>query len=119
MEEFWTFEGFRNFVQALRGEARLLCPPEACRSHTLVVNAAHESCPHIASFPADLIRTEIAPETIPSPSPTGVFKRVIGLDALLRQAYENEKLFSEMGVVWANRGKTWPLERYTYFPQGY
>jgi predicted dehydrogenase len=116
-EEFWTFEGFRNFVQAIRGEARLLCPPEACRSHTLAVNAAHESCPCIARFPAELIRAEIAPETTPSPSPTGMFKRVNGLDASLRQAYENEKLFSEMGVAWAVRGKPFRLQDYKHFPQ--
>jgi len=102
-EEFWTFEGFRNLVQTIRGEARLLCPPEVCRSHTLVIDVAHESCPHIASFPPNLIYTETASETIPSPWPTGVFKRVKGLDDLLRQAYANEKLFSELHVPWASR----------------
>jgi len=112
-----TFEGFRNFVQALRGEARLLCPPEVCRSHALVINGAHESCPEIKWFPADLIRTETAPETIPSPSPTGVFKRVYGLDDLLRQAYGEKKLFSEMNVAWAIRGKDINLKNYRRFPQ--
>jgi len=115
-EEFWALEGFRNFAQAIRGEAQLLCPPEICRSQTLVINAAHESCPRIASFPPDLIRTETAPETIPSSSPTGVFKRVRGLEALLRQAYASEKLFSEMNVAWANRGKTFQLKTYHQFP---
>jgi hypothetical protein len=94
--EFWHFEGFRNLVQAIRGEARLLCPPEVCRSHTLVINAAHESCPRIAPFPLEWIRTETAPENIPSPSPTGVFYRVQGLDALLRRACENEKLIGSL-----------------------
>jgi hypothetical protein len=116
-EEFWTFEGFRNFVQAIRGETRLLCPPEVCRSHTLVINAAHESCPAIASFPAELIRTESAPETIPSPMPEGVFKRVAGLDDLLLQAYENEKLFSEINVAWAICGRTFQLPNYRHFPK--
>jgi predicted dehydrogenase len=116
-DEFWTLAGFKNFAHAIRGEARLLCPPEVCRSHTLVVNAAHESCPDIALFPTDLIRTETAPETIPSPSPTGVFTRVKGLDDLLRQAYEKENLFSEMSVAWANCGKAFHLRSYQSFPQ--
>jgi len=116
-EEFWTYEGFRNFVQAIRGETRLLCPLEVCRSHTLVINAAHESCPQIASFPSELICTESAPETIPSSMPDGVFKRVAGLDGLLLQAYENEKLFSEMKVAWAICGKTFQLPNYRHFPK--
>jgi predicted dehydrogenase len=115
-DEFWIFAGFRNFVQAICGETRLLCPPEVCRSHTLVINAAHESCPVITPFPADLIRTETASETIPSPLPEGSFKRVAGLDDLLLQAYENEKLFSEMNVTWAIGGKPFRLENYCYFP---
>lgn len=116
-DEFWTFESFRNFVQAIRGEARLLCPPQVCRSHTLVVNAAHESCAHIAAFPPALIYTETAPETIPSPPPTGVFKRVQGLDALLRQAYEHEKLFSEMNIGWAKHGEIFHVQDYKNFPR--
>ncbi|MGH7456593.1 MAG: Gfo/Idh/MocA family protein, partial [bacterium] len=39
----WTYEGFGNFVRAIHGEEKLLCPPEVCRSHTLCVNGAHES----------------------------------------------------------------------------
>ncbi len=116
-DEFWTFAGFRNFVQAICGETRLLCPPEVCRSHTLVINAAHESCPVITPFPADLIRTETAPETIPSPLPEGSFKRVAGLDDLLLQAYENEKLFSAMHIEWAANGKTFQLKNYRDFPK--
>jgi len=116
-EEFWTFEGFRNFVQAIRGETRLLCPPEVCRSHALVINAAHESCPQIVPFPAKLIHTETAPETIPYPAPAGVFKRVAGLDDFLLQAYENEQLFSEMKVAWAICGKTFQLPNYRHFPK--
>ena len=114
--EFWLFEGFRNFVQAIRGEARLLCPPEICRSHTLAINAAHESCPVITPFPADWIRTETAPETIPSPLPEGSFKRVAGLDDLLWRAYETGKLFSEMNVAWAIGGKPFRLANYRHFP---
>ena len=116
-DEFWMYAGFRNFVQAIRGEARLVCPPEACRSHTLAVNAAHESCPAIASFPPELTYTETAPETIPSPAPTGVFHRVRGLDQWLREAYENEKLFSETEKPWAIHGKPFRLQNYHHFPQ--
>jgi len=114
-EASWNFAGFLNFTQAVRGEARLLCPPEVCRSHTLTINAAHESCPHIAAFPAELIRTESAPETIPSPQPEGIFQRVQGLDDLLLQAYENEKLFAEMGIAWAVRSQPFSLQNYRYF----
>jgi predicted dehydrogenase len=115
-DEFWAFEGFRNFAQAIRGETRLLCPPEVCRSHILAVNAAHESCPAIASFPPELTYTETAPETIPLPQPTGIFHRVLGIDQWLREAYENEKLFSETGKSWAIHGKPFRLQNYRHFP---
>lgn len=114
-EAAWNFEGFRNFVQAVRGEARLLGPPEACRSHTLVINAAHESCPQIAAFPAELLYTESAPETIPSPQPEGMFTRVRGLDGLLQEAYEKEKLFAELAIPWAVRSRPFALQNYRHF----
>ncbi|MDZ7361357.1 MAG: Gfo/Idh/MocA family oxidoreductase [candidate division KSB1 bacterium] len=116
-DELWMFAGFRHFVQAIRGETRLLCPPEVCRGHTLVVNAAHESCPAIAAFPPELTCLESAPETIPSQQPIGVFHRVRGLDQWLREAYENEKLFSETEKSWAICGKPFRLQNYRHFPQ--
>ncbi|MDZ7290504.1 MAG: Gfo/Idh/MocA family oxidoreductase [candidate division KSB1 bacterium] len=111
----WMYEGFRNFVRAIRGEERLLCPPEVCRSHTLCVNGAHESCPVIQNFPASEIIVVTDKEMPPSEA-TAVFDRVPGLNALLQKAFSERKLLSEIGVEWAIEGTSFNLKNYDQFP---
>ncbi len=111
----WAYEGFRNFVRAIRREDRLLCPPEVCRSHTLCVNGAHESCPGIQNFPASEIAVVTDKEMPPSEA-TGVFDRVPNLNALFQQAFAQRKLLSEIGVPWAAAGKPFNLQNYDHFP---
>lgn len=111
----WTYEGFRNFVRAIRGEERLLCPPEACRSHTLCVNGAHESCPVIQNFPSSEITTVTDKEMPPSEA-MAVFDRVPNLNALLQRAFEQRKLPAEIGIPWAVTGEPFNLRNYDQFP---
>jgi predicted dehydrogenase len=112
----WFYEGFRNFVQAIRGEARLLCPPEICRCHTLCVNGAHESCPVIQNFPPSEIAVVTDTEMPPSEA-MAVFDRVSGLNELLSQAFAQRKLLSEIGVSWAKTGERFSLQNYHHFPK--
>ncbi len=111
----WTYEGFRNFVRAIGGEESLLCPPEVCRSHTLCVNGAHESCPAIQNFPSAEI-TVVTDKEMPPSEAMAEFDRVPGLNALLQQAFAQRKLLSEIGIPWAYAGKTFDLQNYDHFP---
>jgi predicted dehydrogenase len=111
----WTYEGFRNFVRAIRGEERLLCPPEVCQSHTLCVNGAHESCPAIQNFPPSEI-TVVTDKEMPPSEAAAVFDRVPDLNALLQRAFEQRKLPSEIGAPWAVAGEPFNLQNYDRFP---
>jgi hypothetical protein len=93
----------------------LLCPPEACRSHTLCVNGAHESCPVIQNFPSSEIAAVTDKEMPPSEA-EAVFDRVPNLNTLLQQAFAQRKLLSEIGVPWAVAGKSFNLQGYGHFP---
>jgi predicted dehydrogenase len=111
----WTYEGFRNFVHAIRGEESLLCPPEVCRSHTLCVNGAHESCPVIQNFPsAETI--VVTDKEMPPSEAMAEFDRVPGLNALLQQAFAQRKLLSEINIPWAVAGEPFKLQNYNQFP---
>lgn len=111
----WAYEGFRNFVGAIRDEESLLCPPEVCRSHTLCVNGAHESCPVIQSFPSSEI-TIVTDKEMPPSEARAEFDRVPSLNALLQSAFAQRKLLSEIGVPWAVVGKPFNLQSYDHFP---
>lgn len=112
----WTYEGFRNFVRAIRGEESLRCPPEVCRSHTLCVNGAHESCPVIKNFPSSEI-TAVTDKEMPPSEAMAEFDRVPGLNALFQQAFAQRKLLSEISIPWAYAGKPFNLQGYDYFPK--
>ncbi len=111
----WTYEGFHNFARAINGEERLLCPPEVCRSHTLCVNGAHESCPVIQNFPSSEIAV-VTDKEMPPSGAEATFDRVPNLNALLQQAFTQRKMLSEIGVPWAVRGERFNLRNYDYFP---
>jgi predicted dehydrogenase len=111
----WLYQGFRNFVHALRREESLICPPEICRSHTLCVNGAHESCPAIQNFPFSEI-TVVTDKEMPPSDAMAEFDRVPSLNALLQQAFTQRKLPSEIGIPWAVAGKPFNLRSYDHFP---
>jgi hypothetical protein len=93
----------------------LLCPPEVCRSHTLCVNGAHESCPVIQNFPSAEI-TIVTDKEMPPSEATAVFDRVPDLNALLQRAFAQRKLLAEIGVPWAVAGEPFNLQNYEHFP---
>ncbi|MDQ8208737.1 Gfo/Idh/MocA family oxidoreductase [Coraliomargarita sp. SDUM461003] len=86
-----------------------ICDLEVAAAHTLSVNGAHESSP-VHDIPADLISHESVDG--------GVKTTVSGLDDLIHRAFEQEVLFSEMDVPWAQAGAlTSTNTAYDYFPQ--
>ncbi len=106
---------FRNIIQNIRQEAELLCTPENSRSQTLCTNGAHESCPEVIPMPEAFI------EEVVKRNPDGTedrFQTVKGIVDLIDQSFEEGKLFSELGVAWAEATSPFDLHGYGYFPGG-
>ncbi len=100
-EPDWRFAGFEHLVTAIREGKKLLCPPKTARAHTQVIAAMHASCPDILTLPDGLIERVRAREVVPPYRQHAEFRRIRGMDALLRQAYVQCALFSEFaGPDW-------------------
>lgn len=84
-------------IAAVRSGAPPVCGVQAALSQILCLNAAQESAPEIVGFPPGLVRRE--------GEPGRDRLRVEGLDEALAEAYEKERLPSEMGVPWARAGR--------------
>ncbi len=74
------------------------CTPQAAFSHTLCIDGAQKSVPHIVKFPGDLIRQGI----LHGDDWQGIY--VEGLSDVLRKSYINWEMPSEMGIEWAEKG---------------
>lgn len=92
-------------IDAVRGKEEIICTLESAMAHTLVINGAHESMPNIKDFPEELKRVEGTPPLV----------WVEGLSEIMKKAYETEKLFSEMGVEWAEAGNRIDVRDYKEF----
>lgn len=99
MRKLWTV------IDVIRGRGGMICTLESAMTHTVVINGAHESMPEISDFPIELKRMEGTPPLI----------WVEGLSEIMRRAYADEKLFSEMGVGWAKAGIRIDLRNYREF----
>jgi predicted dehydrogenase len=100
VDDNWRYEGFRDFVIALREGRDPLCTPELARAQTLTVNLMHESCPEIGVIPDSFVSVVEDWEMFP-PGTKGMFHRVRGLDEYMNVAFEERRFFSELGIPWA------------------
>jgi len=100
VHENWRYEGFRDFVLAVREERETLCPPRLARAQTLTVNVMHERCPDIGVVPDAAISVVEDWEMFP-PGTKGVFHRVKGMDEYMTVAVEERALLSELSIPWA------------------
>lgn len=96
-------------MKAVRGEKKIVCPPEAAASQTLAVNGMQESKPEIVEFPKDLVVVE--------GEPGEQLTLVEGLGADLMSCYDEARLPSELGFAWAAAGKEVDLTDYDRFPR--
>lgn len=102
-------EVFRTAVSLLRGNEKPYCSLEIAKAQTLCINGMHESCPEITAIP---------PAEVEQKWQENDSKRIInGIDAMIEQAYAEEKLFAEIGVPWAKPAVAFPLENYRRFPE--
>jgi predicted dehydrogenase len=118
IHERWRLENFKDLVQAIQADTNPICTPEMARSHTLTINAVHESCPEITQIPEDEILEVEDWEMFP-PDTKGNFRRVEEMDAYLQESFEKRKFFSELEIPWAKatNSRIFGLEDYNHFPK--
>ncbi len=109
-------EVFRTLVALVQGQPVPYCSLEIARAQTLCINGMHESCPRILPLPASEIYTRTLPPTSPG-AKTDSVRVVRGLDQLIKRAYAEEKLFSELNLPWAKVQPAFKLKLYRNFPQ--
>lgn len=100
LHDKWRYDGFKNFVEAVRGAAPVLCPPELARAQTLAVNLMHESCPVIRTIDPAYVTEAEDWEMFP-PNTRGMFRRIRDIDAAMVVAVQEDAFFSELGLPWA------------------
>lgn len=97
-----------NMVQALHNGERVISSLEVGRSQTLCINGAHESCPDVHNIPEDVVKTALKKEQ--------KFLVVDDLENLLHRSADENMLFSEMGVPWAQKSEAYQMNDYKHFP---
>ncbi len=102
VHENWRYDGFRDFVSAVREGKDPLCTPELARAQTVAVNLMHESCPSIGVIPDEFISLSEDWEMFP-PGTKGMFHRIRGLDEYMTVAVSERKFFNELGIPWAGK----------------
>jgi predicted dehydrogenase len=102
------FQKLWDSLDAVRSGRTPACGLEAASSQTLCVNGFHESSPDIRDFPRRMLDSE---------GPRGG-RHIIarGLEETFVHCYQQGRLPSEAGVVWARRGAEVDLEDYREFP---
>lgn len=94
----------QNVVKTLVGQSMLSCPLTLTRAQTLCACGSFESS-RIRAVPDSICNTG-----------EGGRRTVEGMGALIRKAWREGKLFSELGVEWARPGQLIDLSDYAYFP---
>ena len=84
-----------------------ICSPAIAGVQTLCVNGAHDATT-IQTVPAESIHRY--------PHEGSVKTEIIGLDQMIVQAFEQEKLFSELGIPWTRASASFDLRNYPSFP---
>ncbi|MFA6291837.1 MAG: Gfo/Idh/MocA family oxidoreductase [Victivallales bacterium] len=90
-----------------------ICDLDIAGTQTLCVNGAHESS-EIHQIDSSLLYSIAVKDGYTKVESTQHVIR--GIDAVVFEAFEKEKLFSELGVPWAVKGKIISLENYSHFP---
>ncbi len=96
-----------SLERRLTDKTAFICSLEIAGAQTLCVNGAHESS-RIIPLEAGLLDRKHFENS---------FLTVIhGIDEIIAESFEKEKLFSEIGVPWAVKGKKTDLRNYHFFP---
>jgi predicted dehydrogenase len=102
-------EMIEHLCRSLRGDEPLIGELANLRPFTLSVNAAFESVGSIHTIPASALDCVTVRETETQVA-------IAGMAAILKEAYEQNALFSEIGVEWARKSEVFEPAGYTQFP---
>ncbi|MEA2067661.1 MAG: Gfo/Idh/MocA family oxidoreductase [Verrucomicrobiota bacterium] len=102
-------EMIEHLCRTMRSDEPLICSLEMTRPFTLAVNAAFDSVETIHAIPGD----ELDCVTVGESEKQIAIK---GMGQIMKDAFEVNALFSEIGVPWARRSRVFNTENYTTFP---
>ncbi|MEM3135018.1 MAG: gfo/Idh/MocA family oxidoreductase, partial [Candidatus Bathyarchaeia archaeon] len=101
-------ELFRNVIRYLRGlDENISCPLVMTRPFVLALNGAYESARQIKQIPDEFIIRRKEGDSIST--------IIVGIDEIINRAFEERRLFSDLGVEWAYKTEHFSLENYKYF----
>jgi len=95
----WRYDAFKNLVEAISGEAAVICTPAVARAQTLAVNLMHESCRSIRTVPDEYVTEQEDWEMFP-PDTRGLFRRIDGMDPAMHVAFHEGAFLSQLGLEW-------------------
>jgi predicted dehydrogenase len=102
-----------SLISKVQDEKTFICDLDIAGTQTLCANGAHESSEMIHQIDSSLLYSKTVKEGIAETEST---QHVIkGIDSIVFESFEKEKLFSELNVPWAVKGKVFPLENYNFF----
>lgn len=101
---------YRNLIRTIDGiDERLDVSLESARKFTLAANGAFESAGRIRPIASSFVHTSEAADE------PGVY--IEGIESTIKDAFASGKLFSEMGVSWAEPSESFELKEYRSFPR--
>jgi len=101
-------ELFRNVIRYLRGlDESINCPLVMTRPFVLALNGSYESARQIKQIPDEFIIRRKEGDSIST--------IIVGIDEIINRAFEERRLFSDLGVEWAYKTEHFSLENYKYF----
>ncbi|HBG26429.1 MAG: hypothetical protein A2Y10_10055 [Planctomycetes bacterium GWF2_41_51] len=102
-----------NIADRYMAKKPYLVSLETCRPFMLAVNGAFESC---GCYPNGIDKSFLTFTKETEPAGDTVKTVIKGIDAILKNAHETGKLFSEVGANWAKKSKKIDLKGYKKFP---
>lgn len=100
---------FHKFQKRISDPSEFICDLDIAGTHTLCVNAAHESS--LINVIDKTWTQEISAES------DSVKTIIEAIDEIILESFEKEKMFSDISVPWAKHGKIINLENYAFFPR--
>jgi predicted dehydrogenase len=85
-----------------------ICDPDIAGTQTLCVNGAHDSAEIVP------VASEHVKKVMVNDSPAYAIDNIYGI---IEEAFNQEKMFSELSIPWAKPSKVFSLENYDFFPK--
>jgi len=104
-----TEEIVEQVKRKIAGQDAFFCDLKMAAAQTICANGAHES---------SLIHPVPKEAIIRIPQQESVRTEIIGIDDAIQQAFQEEKLLSEINVPWAKPGKAVSMKEYRCFSGG-